>query len=49
MDKKLCRWCGEELRRNGKTGWRHADPDNGRCEVQRRQLTGDAKTPIEPA
>jgi hypothetical protein len=44
----LCRWCGEAIRKSGGS-WRHAKPDNGRCEVTRRQLTGDAKTPIEPA
>lgn len=53
MDEKpLCRWCGEPLRkttREGKSGWRHADQDNGRCETLRRRITGDSQTVIEPA
>jgi hypothetical protein len=48
MDKTLCRWCGEPLRKD-KSGYRHTESDNGRCEVLRRRRTGDARTPIEPA
>ena len=48
MDKPLCRWGGEPLRKAGKEGWRHVDADNGRCEVLQRRRTGDSQK-VAPA
>lgn len=51
-EQPLCRWCGEPIRKSskdGKTYWRHAESDNGRCEALRRRNYGDPNRAIEPA
>jgi hypothetical protein len=47
-EKPICRWCGEPIRKD-KSGWRHVESDNGRCEALRHRHYGDRNRPLEPA